>query len=202
MLHAALGLRAHSGWAALVALAGPLDSPAVIDRRRIELADSTIPGSVQPYHAAEGLGLPGAEEYLKRCADQTATMAQRALRGVIEEVQRKGYELVGCGVLLGSGRPRTTLEATLASHALIHTAEGEFFRDALVAAGRHCGLTVAGVKERELFERGAAELRVSADELQRCVAEFGRAIGPPWRQDEKLASLVAWVALACAPKAA
>ena len=42
MTHAALGLRAHSGWAALVAVAGTRGAPAVIDRRRIELADPTI----------------------------------------------------------------------------------------------------------------------------------------------------------------
>src|SRR5947209_4124817 len=36
---AVLGLRAHSGWAALVALAGPADAPQVVDRRRIEMAE-------------------------------------------------------------------------------------------------------------------------------------------------------------------
>ena len=36
---AALGLRAHSGWAALVAVGGGPASPQVLDRRRIEMAD-------------------------------------------------------------------------------------------------------------------------------------------------------------------
>ena len=31
------------------------------------------------------------------------------------------------------------LESILKSHALIHTAEGEFFRNALVEACEHCG---------------------------------------------------------------
>src|SRR5882762_6158032 len=35
---AALGLRAHSGWAALIAVGGSAASPEVLDRRRIEMA--------------------------------------------------------------------------------------------------------------------------------------------------------------------
>jgi hypothetical protein len=119
---------------------------------------------------------------------------------VIDELRERGHEVVGCGILLSSGRAATTLAATLASHALIHTAEGELFRDALTHASEHCELRVTGVRERELFARGAAELRVPVDELRRQVTEMGRPIGPPWRQDQKHAALVAWLALAAAPQ--
>ncbi len=200
MLGAALGFRAHSGWAAVVAVAGPLRSPAVVDRRRIELADTGIRGSVQPYHTVEEWELKEAEKFLKRCADRTRNLAQSALRAVLEELRKKGHDVVGCGLLLSSARPLPDLAATLASHALIHTAEGEFYRDALVRAGEHFGLPVTGVRERELFARGATELGVAAGELERRVGEMGRAIGPPWRQDEKYAALAAWLALAAAPK--
>ena len=44
--------------------------------------------------------------------------------------------------------------------------------------------------------RCTVELGLSADELTRRLAEFGRTLGPPWRQDEKLATLAAWLALA------
>ncbi len=37
MTRATLGFRVHSGWAAAVALCGPLDAPVVVDRRRIQL---------------------------------------------------------------------------------------------------------------------------------------------------------------------
>jgi hypothetical protein len=87
------------------------------------------------------------------------------------------------------------LDKILASHALIHTAEGEFYRNALVEAGEHCGLTVKGAKERELFEIGAAQLHLSIKQLERCIAELGRPIGPPWTQDQKYAALAAWLTL-------
>ncbi len=198
MTQAALGLRAHSGWAALVAVAGTRKSIEVIDRRRVELADTAIQGSKQPYHAAEGLELEKAERIVDGCIAGARRLARQAFRAVIDDLGKKGHEVVGCGLLLASGRPLPALESILASHALIHTADGELFRDALVHASENCGLPVTRVRERELYARGAQEQRVSAPELQRRVAELGRTIGPPWRQDEKLAALVGWLALAAA----
>ncbi|PYV28640.1 MAG: hypothetical protein DMG24_01550 [Acidobacteria bacterium] len=195
---AALGLRAHSGWAALVVVAGPRSSPAVVDRRRIELIDPAIPGSKQPYHAAESLPLKQAEELVKRCADTARLMARQALRAVIDEVRETGHRVVGCGILLGSGRPLTSLAATLASHALIHTAEGELFRDALAHASERCDLRLTRVREREVYAQGAAALSIPVDQLERRVAELGKLIGPPWQQDQKCAALAAWLALAAA----
>jgi hypothetical protein len=197
-LTAALGFRVHSGWAALVAVAGPQRRPAVVDRRRVELVDRSFPGSIQPYHAAAELDLAAAEEFLKCSAKQARLLARQALRAAGDELRQRGFEVVGCGILLGSGRPATTLAATLASHALIHTAEGVFFRDALSQACEHSKLPLTGVKERELFARGAAELGITCEELHRSVAELGRPLGPPWRQDQKCAALVAWLALAAA----
>jgi hypothetical protein len=192
---AAIGLRAHSGWAALVALVGSSASPAVIFRRRIETADPAIRGSKQPFHAAESLKLPDAEALIKKCTESTRRLSRQALQTAIGDLRGKGYEVIGCGVILGSGRPLPALEAILASHALLHTAEGEFYRLALVEAGEHCGLAVAGVKEREAYEQAAAQLHISTDELQSRIAALGRGIGPPWTQDQKYAALVGWLAL-------
>src|SRR5437879_9404520 len=71
LTHAALGFRAHSGWAALVVVAAPSRSPAVIVRRRIELVDLGIPR--QPYHAAQKLDLKEAEEVVRRKLDRKST---------------------------------------------------------------------------------------------------------------------------------
>lgn len=200
MRPAALGVRAHSGWAALVVVAGPPRSPAVIVRRRLELAGAGIPRPVQPYHAAQRLELEEAEEVVRRSANEARRLARRAFRALIAELGESGHDAVGCGILLGSGRPATTLAATLASHALIHTAEGELFRGALAHASEHCHLRVTGIKEGELYARVAAELRLQVDELGRRVTELGRPIGPPWGQDQKHAALAAWLALAAHSK--
>lgn len=192
---AALGARAHSGWAAVVALAGSARAPEVIDRRRIVNADPAIRGSKQPYHAVEMLPLKQAEHYLKRCAARTRTMTRQALRTALKDLALKGHCVERCGVLLGSGKPLPQLSAILASHPLLHTAEGEFYRNAICDAGEHCGLKICGVKDREAYERAAAVIRLSPEELQRRLDAMGKLIGPPWRQDEKLAAVAAWLAL-------
>ena len=195
MNKAAIGFRAHSGWSALVVVAAGPRSPVVVDRRRIELADATTPGSMQPYHFAEPLKLKDAEAHIRRSIDQARLLAQRALHAAIDDVKKSGHDVVGCGILLASGRPATALASILASHALIHTAEGELFRDALKHASEGCKLPVTAVKERDLFDRAAAELRIPCGELQQRVADMGRTVGPPWRQDQKLAAVVGWLAL-------
>jgi hypothetical protein len=192
---AAIGLRAHSGWAALVALAGPATSPEVIARRRIEIADPGIRGSKQPFHAAEPFDFPDAKAYIERCSRSTERLSREALQAAIDGLRDRRAEPVGCGIVMGSGRTLPGLEAILKSHALIHTAEGEFFRNALVAACEHCGIPVLGVKEKELFERSAAHFRKPVSELERRVQEIGKSVGPPWTQDQKYAALVAWMAL-------
>jgi hypothetical protein len=191
----AIGLRAHSGWAALVALAGPATRPEVIARRRIEIADPGIRGSKQPFHAAEPWEFPDAKAYIERCSASTERLAREALQAALDGLRDRHTEPVGCGIILGSGRTLPGLEAILKSHALIHTAEGEFFRKALVEACEHCGIPVLGVKEKELFARGAAQLRTPVSELERRVQEMGKSVGPPWTQDQKYAALAAWMAL-------
>jgi hypothetical protein len=192
----AVGLRAHSGWAALVAVAGTPRSPEILLRRRVELADPRVPGSKQPYHAAEGEKLPKAKKIVSRCAGDARRLAGRAFDEVLAELKKSKHPVIACGLLLASGRPLPALEAILASHALIHTADGELFRDALAAAAQERGLPVTRVREKEISSIAAAGLRIPEEEIARCLKDAGRSIGPPWTQDQKLAVLAAWVAVA------
>jgi hypothetical protein len=191
----AVGMRVHSGWAALVVMGGTSRGPSVLERRRIVIFDATIAGSKQPFHAAEKMELKRAEAHIAQCKASTWKMAREAFRAVVEEMRAQGHEVGGCGLLLASGRPVGTLPAALASHTMLHTAEGQFYRDALREASEHYGVPVTGVREKELFARATETLRLSENEIRRRVGEMGKAIGPPWSQDEKLAALVGWVAL-------
>jgi len=192
---AALGFRSHSGWAALVAVAGSPGAPIVIERRRVQTADLGIRGSLQPYHAAKEMRFAEAEAYLDRCGAATRRMAQTAVSEAVAELAGKGYAVAAACVLLGSGRPPTDLAATLRSHPVIHTAEGDFFRHALKTACESSGLPVLAIKEKALIEQAAATLRMSPDNLQLRVAALGKSLGPPWRQDEKLCAIAALLAL-------
>jgi hypothetical protein len=193
---AALGFRAHSGWTAAVAVGGSLDSPVVLDRRRVETSDAAIHGSRQPFHAAEPLGFEKAEALIRQCRESSTALATRAVTAMVAQLTQNGHAVVGAGILFASGRPLPPLAAILRSHALIHTAEGEFFREVLVHASEHCSLPVTKIKEREIWERGTILLRRPPADLQQLIDGLGKSLGPPWRQDEKLASMAAWIALA------
>jgi len=202
MLRAALGFRAHSGWAVMVAVAEPvaaLAAPMVIERLRIELVGAGTAGRaaapVQPYHAARELDLEQAREFIERYVADATRRAESAVGAAIEGLRGKDWEAVACGILLASGRPLPSLAEILASHPLIHTAEGELFRNALKAAAESCGLPVIGVREADLYARAAAQLGTPAERLRSDVDGLGRTLGPPWRQDEKYATLVGWLAL-------
>lgn len=180
----------------MVAVAGPLAQPVIVDRRRIELVESQPREYLQPYHAAAELDLKEAEAFIRRCSAISRSIAIREIGAEIECLRKDGYRMAGCGILLSSGRPSADLDGALRSHAMIHTAEGHFFREALQEACRHHGLAVTAVPERELYARAAAELGAPQEELERRVAELGRTLGPPWTQDQKWAALMACLALA------
>lgn len=158
---------------------GSIEDPGVLGRRRIVIADPNIPGSKQPFHAAEGLPIEQADVLIRKCRERSLELAIKAVRDLTTD----GH-VVAAAFLFASGRPLPALEAILRSHAAIHTAEGEFFRGVLVEASEACGLSVAKIRERDIRD------------LPPHISALGKALGPPWTQDEKLASVAAWKALA------
>jgi len=194
-LAAAIGFRVHSGWAASVVIAGPTAKPVVLRRERIVLSDPSLHGSVQPYHAAEYRELSQASRLIEQCRDSSRQLADQAFSRLADDVGNTQHHLAGCGILLGSGRLPDTLEAVLRSHAYIHTAEGELFRDVLRWAADRRGIPLTLVKERDAMIAASKKLRLAGQELQTRIQELGRPLGPPWRQDEKLAALIAWLSL-------
>jgi hypothetical protein len=97
------------------------------------------------------------------------------------------------GLLLSSGKPLPELEKILQSHALIHTADGELFRQALRRASTRCGLQVICTKERALLEQCMGAFSLKPTELLQRATKLGRPFGSPWSQDEKFATLAAWL---------
>ena len=196
MKRAALGVRMHSGWGVFVAVSGDANSVEVIDRRRVVTMDPRIPGANQPYHYAARLGLPGSERYLAHCAAVSERLAVAAVAEVVRELDGAHYRIVGSAVLLASGRPLPSLSKILASHALIHAAEGEFFRNAVRKACERLKISVTAIRERELDGRAKRAFGNAASRVQRRISGLGSSIGPPWTKDHKTAALAASMILA------
>lgn len=193
---AALGFRSHSGWAAVVAVTGSPERPVVLERIRIVISDQRIPAAKQPYHAAERMDLARADAWIGDCRNRASLLALAAVRDLTDGLSRAGYHPVRAGILCASGRLLPDLPAILKSHALIHTAEGEFYREVLVRAAEQCSLPVRRIGERGAWDVAAPLFGMPSGDLRERIGNLGRMVGPPWRQDEKLASLAAWIALA------
>jgi hypothetical protein len=191
----ALGFRAHSGWAAAVALGGSPRSPEVIDRRRSSLIEPGSPGGVQPYHAARTMDLAKAEEFIATVIVAIDHSALLAVRAFAEDISEQGCSVASCGIVLASGRALPSLESTLRSHAMVHTAEGELYRSAIAKAAKALNLQCVRVPERDLYKFAAKQLHIPEPKLKVRIAEMGRSQGSPWSADEKCATLVAWLAL-------
>ena len=196
MKRAALGVRMHSGWGVLVAVSGDAPSLEVLDRRRIVTTDPSIPGAKQPYHYAAGLGLAESERYLANCAAVSERLALEALGEVVRELKGKNCLVIGSALLLASARPLPSPSKIFASHALIHTAEGEFFRNAVRKACERLEMQVTAIRERELEERTKTVFGQEASRVQRRISSLGSSVGPPWTKDHKTAALAAATILA------
>ena len=195
MKSAAIGFRPHSGWTAVVVLSLEKGEPVVLVRDRVHLVRVFNYTYRQPYHTAAKAGLPEGRAFISQVRRDAGNLAHRALRKIQKQLDETDYRLTHDALLLASGRALPDLEKILAAHPLIHTADGELFREALSFAGRKYGLKELHVKERDLLERVAENLRCSEDALMRRVTELGRSMGSPWSQDEKFATLAAWLAL-------
>jgi len=195
MKRAAIGVRMHSGWGALVVVSNNAGTVEVMERRRIVITTPGARGGNQPYHFAKGLEFAEAERFLGDCFVASQRVASAAVRDLISEMCGQ-YHVVGSAVLLTAGRPLPPLSKILAAHALIHAAEGEFFREAFSKACEGLELSVTGFRERSLDECFQTTFGKAATRMSQQISIFGRSLGPPWTKDQKMAAMAALVVLA------
>ena len=192
----ALGLKAHSGWAALVVLGTQDGELHVVDRRRLELAEEAdAQWAKQPYHAAEGLRSDEARKVVQRGVAAARKLAVREMWAAVKRAREAKHEIVACAVLVADPMPHWRVEEILAVHFRMHQAEGVLFRDALARAADACGLRLVAMPEKLLTEQAEWALATSASALIKRIATLGKSAGPPWGRDQKDAALAAMIAL-------
>ena len=191
-----LGFAPHSGWTAVVVIGGTAAKPLVLARERLELADANLPGAKQPYHAIEKLPLAAAAERLAAYQASSARLAAAGIHALVHTARTAGIEPLAAGILDSSGRTGAQLATILASHALIHSADGHHFREALEAGCAAHRLPASRIRRRDVTRLAVSELKQAADRLRGAVTSLGRAAGAPWGADQKEAALLAWLLLA------
>ena len=192
----AFGLKAHSGWAALVVLGRGRGDLEVVDRRRMELVrEGEAAWARQPYHAAEELEARDAREMVQRGIQAALKNAAREMRAGVKRAQEGGHQVASCAVLMGDPMPAWSVEEILAVHIRMHKAEGVLFREALARAATECGLRLVAIPEKLLQKEAGWALASSPGALSKRIAALGKSVGAPWGKDQKDAALAALIAL-------
>jgi hypothetical protein len=187
----ALGFRVKSGYAIAVALAGPSESPAPLARVVVALSDPKVKGTKQPFH--DGFGTAQEDQTtIARLVGIIERCARESVDALLAEAPLTGRRCRRAGLVVGSvidpakvGNP----------HIRAHANEGRLFRtvlaDALAARQIACDIVV----DKTLGAASAKALNRTPAQVTKTLGEFGRALGSPWRADEKAAAVAAWMAL-------
>jgi len=202
-----VGVRTHSahgneegGWATYVVLGGQASEPRILFRGRMQLCDSKVEGSNQPFHRAgvtfpfhrsEPMDFETAAAFIERCTKSSQDLAGRALK----EIATTHGAVKACCVVTGRDRSLPPLRGILASHGMMHAAEREFFRDAVRDAAVQRGIATQLVRDKDL---PALARRLPGTDASRrdTLKALGKQVGSPWAQDEKFAATAAWLGLA------
>ncbi len=187
-MNVAFGLKAHSGWAALVVLGGRGGALQVVERCRMELVEKDeLSWAKQPYHAAEHLEGGDARDLVRRGITSARRIAVREMRAAVTRAREAGHTVAACGVLVTDPMPDWTVDEILAVHFRMHKAEGVLFRDVLARAAGACDLNLVAIPQKSLA--------AAAKGAREAIATLGKSVGPPWGKDQKEAALAALIAL-------
>lgn len=189
----ALGFRVKSGSATVVLLAGPVSAPRLVDRRRIDLSDPSVPDSRQPYHAGFGTA-EGSVRKIARLVQVVEKHAYRSVAGALRDYRAMGFQPLSAGLVVGS---EIDPEVIANPHIRAHASEGRLFRRATEDALRRLGLSCSTWVERSLYAGAARDLGQPEDRIRKVVAELGRGMSGGWRSDDKTAAVAAWLGLGC-----
>jgi hypothetical protein len=189
---AGLGFRVKSGWATAVLLRGPIDSPVLRDNRVIQLSDPQFPETRQPYHAATGqLETDAKTTNLRTGIVQRVT--KQSIARLLADYRRKGYAIARASLVVGSQiDPATVANPHIRAHAL----EGQLFRLTLEQALNTHGIRTAVLLEHDAYDKVAERLKKPCANVRLAIQNLARSGDGPWRAEQKLAALGAWLGLA------
>ena len=188
---ATLGFRVKSGWAVSVLISGSARSPHLCESEPINLSDPRNPETRQPYHAAMGR-LETDTTKLKRRMQSVRQATEKSVVDLLKRCTDRGYKVRRAALVVGS----VIDPASIANpHIRAHALEGRLFRTTLETALQSRGIQCTIFIEPDTYAAASKLLGQSRTQIQRTLAHLGRSVNGPWRADQKLAALAAWMSL-------
>ena len=200
----ALGCRAFKGGGAVVGVSLDSRGPRVVFSSILATAVEGDRLSFEPYQIASEMARgPRGEPSLEAAAavaegrKRQDSLAAAGLEGIIKGLQSSGSEPVIAALLINRAGWMTDLLAySLAFPDHPPVAEGLAVREAFRFAFGQVGIKAVELDEKSLSEQASKAFDLSPTELDVRLKALGALVGRPWRKEQKLACLAAWVAIA------
>ena len=198
-----LGFRAGRGGSVIVAVAVDASEPRVVLSSYLPTGAEGDRLSLEPYRVVAEMargrdgGVPaGAAAAIAEGRRRQGQLAVKGLEDIVGGLRQTGSEPVVAALLVNrTGWITDALEYSLLWPEHVPVAEGLAVRDALRFAFGHCGIDVAEMDEKSLHEAAQARLGLSDAGIDARLKALGATVGVPWRREQKLACLCAWIAL-------
>jgi len=198
-----LGLRACKGGAVAVGLEIQQGEPRLLVSTFLKAHEDGDRLSLEPYRvaaemAANGQGITpdvaaAVAEWRRRQDAHAAESLKHLLNGLADA---KREQVVAALLVNRAGWVTDLLAYSLAFADHGPVAEGLAVREALRVAFGRCGIEAIELDEKSLPDSAPALLGGSKAEIDGTLKALGAVAGKPWRKEQKLACLAAWVAAA------
>ena len=202
-----LGFRALKGGGVVVGVVVDKGEPRVVMSTFLPTAAVGDRLAFEPYRVAyemkRGLDGEASTEAAAAVAEghkRQGELAAKGLGDIVRRLRDEGCELVIAALLVNrAGWITDALAYSLSWPEHVPIAEGLAVRDALRFACGRCGVEVAEVDEKSLREVASMQLHLSPPDIEVRLKSLGATVERPWRREQKLACLSAWITLAALP---
>jgi hypothetical protein len=197
-----LGLRAFKGGAVTVAVTVETGAPRVLLSGILATSAEGDRLSLEPYRMAVEMRPHGkvSPEKAALVADgrkRQDRLAAQGLKKILGQLKEAGHRPTVAALLVN----RAGWITDLLEHSLVWpddhlpVVEALAVREALRSAIRVCGITSVELDEKSLPDGAAKTLGLSPAEIEAQLKALGATARKPWRKEQKLACLAAWVAI-------
>jgi hypothetical protein len=129
---------------------------------------------------------------LQRRARSVRRATEQSIVDLLKRCADRGYKVRRAALVVGS---MIDPDSIANPHIRAHALEGRLFRTTLETALQSRGIQSAIFIERDTCAAASKLLGRSHTQIQRTLVHLGRSVTGPWRADQKLAALAAWISL-------
>jgi hypothetical protein len=199
-----LGFRAFKGGGVVVGVGVDNGEPRVVLSTFLPTAAEGDRLALEPYRVAYEMKRgPNGEASTEAAAavaeghKRQGELAAKGLGDIVGSLRDAGCEPAIAALLVNrTGWITDALAYSLSWPEHVPVAERLAVRDALRFACGRCGFKVVEIDEKSVHEVASKQLRMSSFDIDIRLKSLGATVGRPWRSEQKLACLSAWIAVA------